>query len=161
MENTMNPYIDTSDNNLKEVAARLNTLLADEYVLYSKTHKAHGSIRGKNFNELHKFFENQYEALRKIINDTAERVRALGHYEKGSLKEFLKVARLNEEHDGFSDQYHIIQNLLEDHEYVIRSIRKDITIIADEYKDLGTAAFTTGIMEHHEKMAWMLRSYLQ
>ena len=161
MENTMNPYIDTSDNNLKEVAARLNTLLADEYVLYSKTHKAHGSIRGKNFNELHKFFENQYEALRKIINDTAERVRALGHYEQGSLKEFLKVARLNEENDSSNDEHIIIQKLLEDHEAVIRSIGKDINIIADDYEDLGTALFTTGIMEHHEKMAWKLRSYLQ
>ena len=161
MENKMKPNIDISDINLKEVAKRLNTLLADEYVLYTKTRRAHWNIQGKNFNEMHKFFERQYDALDIIIDDTAERVRALGHFELGSLKEFLKVARLNEEHDGFSDQYHIIQNLLEDHESVIRSIRKDITVIADEYKDLGTAAFTTGIMEHHEKMAWMLRSYLQ
>jgi len=156
----MNPNIDISENNLKDVAARLNTLLADEYVLYSKTHKAHGSIKGKNINELHMFFEDQYEALRKIINDTADRVLALGHYEQGSLKEFLKMARLNEKNDHFSDQNHIIQKLLEDHESVIRSIHKDINIIADEYEDLGTALFTTGIMEHHEKMAWTLRSYL-
>ena len=97
--------------------------------------------------------EDQYEALRKIINDTAERVRALGHYEQGSLKEFLKVARLNEENESSSDEHFIIQKLLEDHEAVIRSIGKDINIIADDYEDLGTALFTTGIMEHHEKMA--------
>ncbi len=157
----MNPNIDVSDNNLKEVATRLNTLLADEYVFYSKTHKAHGSIKANNFNELHKFFEDQYENLRKIINDTAERVRALGHNEQGSLKEFLKAARLNEETDNSSDEHFIIQKLLEDHESVIRSIGKDINIIADDYEDLGTALFTTGIMEHHEKMALMLRSYLQ
>ena len=161
MENTMNPNIDISEKNLKDVAARLNTLLADEYVLYSKTHKAHGSIKGKSFNELHEFFEDQYEALRKIINDTAERVRKLGHYEQGSLKEFLRAARLNEENESSSDEHFIIQKLLEDHESVIRSIGKDINIIADDYEDLGTALFTTGIMEHHEKMAWMLRSYLQ
>jgi len=99
--------------------------------------------------------------LRKIINDTAERVHALGHYEQGSLKEFLKVARLNEENESSSDEHFIIQKLLEDHEAVIRSIGKDINIIADDYEDLGTALFTTGIMEHHEKMAWKLRSYLQ
>ena len=156
----MNPNIDFSDNNLHEVAARLSTLLADEYVLYSKTHNAHGSIGEKNFNVLPKFFEDQYEALRKIIDDTSERVRALGHYEQGSLKEFLKMARLNEKNDHFSDQNHIIQKLLEDHESVIRSIHKDINIIADEYEDLGTALFTTGILEHHGKMAWKLRSYI-
>ena len=160
MENKMKPNIDISDNNLKQVAARLNTLLADEYVLYTKTRKAHWNIQGKNFNEMHKFFESQYDVLDVIIDDTAERVRELGHFELGSLKEFLKVSRLSEQNENLSDQNLIIKKLLEDHESIIRSIRKDITVIAEEYKDLGTADFTTGIMEQHEKMAWMLRSYL-
>jgi len=51
--------------------------------------------------------------------------------------------------------------LLEDHESIIRSLRKDITVVADVSKDLGTADFMTGLMEQHEKMAWMLRSHLQ
>jgi starvation-inducible DNA-binding protein len=156
----MKPNIDISDNNLKEVATLLNTLLADEYLLYTKTRNAHWNIQGKNFNELHKFFESQYDLLDIIIDDTAERVRSVGHYALGSLKDFLKVARLSEQNDDFSDQDHIIQTLLVDHESIIRSLSKDI-ITVTEYKDLGTADFMTGIMEQHEKMAWMLRSYLQ
>jgi starvation-inducible DNA-binding protein len=156
----MKPNIDISDNNLKEVATLLNTLLADEYLLYTKTRNAHWNIQGKNFNELHKFFESQYDFLDIIIDDTAERVRSVGHYALGSLKDFLKVARLSEQNDDFSDQDHIIQTLLVDHESIIRSLNKDIIIVTD-YKDLGTADFMTGIMEQHEKMAWMLRSYLQ
>ncbi len=156
----MKPNIDISDKKLKEVATLLNTLVADEYILYTKTRNAHWNIQGKNFNELHKFFESQYGSLDIIIDDTAERVRALGHFALGSLKDFLKVARLSEQNDNFSDQVHIIQTLLEDHETIIRSLRKDITIIADEFKDIGTADFMTGLMEQHEKIAWMLRSYL-
>jgi starvation-inducible DNA-binding protein len=156
----MKPNIDISDNNLKEVATLLNTLLADEYLLYTKTRNAHWNIQGKNFNELHKFFESQYDLLDIIIDNTAERVRSVGHYALGSLKDFLKVARLSEQNDDFSDQDHIIQTLLVDHESIIRSLNKDIIIVTD-YKDLGTADFMTGIMEQHEKMAWMLRSYLQ
>jgi starvation-inducible DNA-binding protein len=157
----MKPNIDISDNNLKEVATLLNTLLADEYLLYTKTRNAHWNIQGKNFNELHKFFESQYDLLDIIIDDTAERVRSVGHFALGSLKDFLKVARLSEQNDDFSDQDHIIQTLLVDHESIIRSLYKDIITISAEYKDLGTADFMTGIMEQHEKMAWMLRSYLQ
>ena len=67
---------------------------------------------------------------------------------------------MSEQNDDFSDQDHIIQTLLVDHESIIRSLSKDI-ITVTEYKDLGTADFMTGIMEQHEKMAWMLRSYLQ
>lgn len=157
----MKPSIEISNENLKEVTTLLNTLLADEYLLYTKTRNAHWNVQGENFNELHKFFESQYDSLDIIIDDTAERVRALGHFALGSLKNFLKVARLIEQNDDFGDENHIIQTLLKDHESIIRSLRKDITIIADEFKDLGTADFMTGLMEQHEKMAWMLRSHLQ
>jgi starvation-inducible DNA-binding protein len=157
----MKSNIDISDKKLKEVSTLLNTLLADEYLLYTKTRNAHWNIQGKNFNELHKFFESQYDSLDVFIDDIAERVRTLGHFALGSLKDFLKVARLSEQNEDFTDQDHIIQTLLEDHEALIRSLRKDITIVSDDNKDLGTADFMTGLMEQHEKMAWMLRSYLK
>jgi starvation-inducible DNA-binding protein len=156
----MKPNIEISEKNLKEVATLLNTHLADEYVLYTKTRNAHWNIQGNNFIELHKFFESQYDLLDTIIDDTAERVRALGHFALGSLKDFLEVTQLNEQNDNFSDQNHIIETLLEDHEAIIHSLRNHITIIGDDLKDLGTADFITGVMELHEKMAWMLRSYL-
>lgn len=153
--------IGISEKKTHEVSVLLNTLLADEYLLYTKTRKAHWNIRGNNFNELHKFFESQYDTLDVIIDDTAERVRALGHFALGSLKDFLKVARISEKNDDFAEQKQIIQALLGDHEMIIRSLRKDIVPVGEDYKDLGTADFMTGLMEQHEKMAWMLRSYLQ
>ena len=156
----MKPDIEISPENLKESATLLNTMLADEYLLYTKTRNAHWNIQGKNFIEMHKLFESQYDALDIIIDDTAERVRALGHFALGSFKNFLNVTRLSEQNDDFTDQDHILRTLLEDHESIIRTLRRDITIIADQYKDLGTADFMTGIMEQHEKIAWMLRSYL-
>ena len=156
----MKPEIEISVENLKGSATLLNTMLADEYLLYTKTRNAHWNIQGKNFIEMHKFFESQYDSLDIIIDDTAERVRALGHFALGSFKNFLSVARLSEQNEDFTDQDHILQTLLEDHEGIIRSLRRDITIVSDQFKDLGTADFMTGIMEQHEKMAWMLRSYL-
>jgi starvation-inducible DNA-binding protein len=156
----MKPDFEIADSKLKEVATLLNTLLADEYILYTKTRNAHWNVEGKNFSELHKFFEGQYESLDIIIDNTAERVRALGHFALGTLKDFLQVKRLSEQNDNFSDHNSIIQTLLTDHESIIRFLYKDIVITA-ECKDLGTADFMTGIMEQHEKMAWMLRSYLQ
>ena len=34
-----------------------------------------------------------------------------------------------------------------------------INAFANDYHDLGTSDYITGLMEEHEKMAWMLRSY--
>src|SRR5437868_8855842 len=53
----------------------LNTLLADEYVLYTKTRNFHWNVTGPQFNDLHKFFEAQYTELNVIVDDVAERAR--------------------------------------------------------------------------------------
>jgi starvation-inducible DNA-binding protein len=156
----MKPNIEIAEKHLKEGALLLNTLLADEYILYTKTRNAHWNIQGQNFIELHKFFESQYDALDIIIDDVAERVRTLGHFALGSLKDFTSMTRLSEHNRDFTDQKHIIQTLLEDHEALIRSLRKDISTTAEKHRDLGTADFMTGLMEQHEKMSWMLRAHL-
>jgi starvation-inducible DNA-binding protein len=154
----MKPTIGISDQDLGKVANMLNMLLADEYVLYTKTRNAHWNVTGPGFYELHKFFESQYEALDTIIDDIAERVRSIGHFALGSLKDFLNVTHMSEENHDFTNSAEIIQTLVNDHETIIRIIRNDIAPVSDKYKDLGTADFVTGLMEQHEKMNWMLRS---
>jgi starvation-inducible DNA-binding protein len=155
----MKPNIEISEKNRQTVADILNTLLADEYVLYTQTRNAHWNIAGSNFCELHKFFESQYEILDVIIDDVAERIRSIGHYSLGSLKDFLELTRIDENKE-LSKEKEAIQVLLAGHETIIQAIRKEIPSVTDKYADLGTADFITGIMEQHEKMAWMLRAYL-
>ena len=156
----MKPNIEISDAHLKHVAELLNTLLADEFVLYTKTRSAHWNVQGPGFIELHKFFQSQYEALDIIIDDVAERIRTLGHYALGSLKRYLDVTDMLEDTTKSGQQRRLIQTLLHDHETITHVIRNDIAPIADNAKDLGTADMVTGILEQHEKMAWMLRSHL-
>ena len=156
----MKPNIDIKDKNLAAAAEILNVLLADEYVLYTKTRNAHWNVEGPHFMELHKFFQSQYEQLDEIIDDVAERVRTLGHFSLARLKDFLEVTHIAEDSGKFTDSRHIIQTLLNDHETVIGSIRKNIDKVANELKDAGTADFITGIMQAHEKMAWMLRAHV-
>ena len=155
----MKSNIEISESNLKAVATLLNTLLADEYILYTKTKKAHWNVQGPNFMELHKFFEGQFETLDEITDSIAERVRTLGHFSLGSLNDFISVTRLDEQDHDFSDQKKIVQALLNDHETLIRILRKNIVLISEKYRDLGTCDFVTGLMQQHEKMAWMLRAY--
>jgi len=78
----------------------------------------------------------------------------------GSLKDFLSVTHMLEDNHDFGHHKKMIQILVDDHETIIRIIRNDIIPISSKFKDLGTADFVTGIMEQHEKMAWMLRAFL-
>ena len=155
----MKTNIEIGDKNRQSVADILNMLLADEYVLYTQTRNAHWNISGFNFCAMHKFFESQYETLDEIVDNVAERVRAIGHYSLGSLADFSELTRVAEVKE-LSKEKIAVQALLAGHETIIKALRKEISAVVDKYLDLGTADFITGIMEQHEKMAWMLRAHL-
>ncbi len=138
----------------------LQKLLADEYVLYTKTRNYHWNVVGPQFNDLHKFFEAQYNALNTIVDDVAERARSLGGHATGTLAEFLEQTRLQEHPEQYPPAATMLANLRGDHEAVIRQLRGDLDRCADTYRDAGTSDFLTGLMEQHEKMAWMLRAFV-
>lgn len=155
----MKANIGIGDNHLQAVAEKLQVLLADEQVLYTKTRNYHWNVVGDNFAEMHAFYEGQYNELAEIVDEVAERIRMIGHYSTGRLVDFLKLTNLLEpEYTNVQSQQ--IKNLLDDHETIIRNLREMITEFADKQKDLGTSDFVTGLMRQHEKMAWMLRSYI-
>ena len=94
------------------------------------------------------------------MDSVAERVRSIGHYSEGRLVDFLKLTDLLEE--GYSDnQKTLITNLVNDHETIIRQLRRLIDEFANKYNDAGSSDFVTSLIGKHEKTAWMLRSYLK
>ena len=157
----MKTTIGITPENLSEVAHSLNRLLADEHVLYIKTRNAHWNVEGPDFLTKHRFFEEQYGQIERIIDDIAERVRSLGHYAIATLAGFLKLTHLTEESRESNDSGGFTKSLLEAHETIIIHLRESIGKYADDWKDAGSSDFVTGLMETHEKMAWMLRSHLK
>ncbi|WP_298393656.1 DNA starvation/stationary phase protection protein [Flavobacterium sp.] len=143
------------------VANGLAKILADEYVLYTKTKNAHWNIEGPDFYDKHKFFEMQFGELDVIVDSVAERIRTLGHYVDAMLKAFISVTQFTEQKSEKNDSTGYIKELLNDHETLIMSLRGSIHLFANEYDDLGSSDFITGLVETHEKMAWFLRSHLK
>lgn len=156
----MKPHIGLSHEQRHGVAGMLTPLLADEYVLYTKTRHYHWNVVGPQFNELHKFFEAQYNALNIIVDDVAERIRTLGAPAIGTLAECLEHTQLNEHPGEYPSAQHMIENLLHDHEHIVRQLRETIDMCEDIHRDAGTVDFLTGLLEQHEKMGWMLRAFL-
>jgi len=157
----MTTNIGITDKNRQAVAEALSKLLADEYVLYTKTRNAHWNVEGPDFHAKHVFFEGQYGQLDEIIDNVAERIRAIGHYAPATLKAMLELTHLTEQSRSKNDSAGFITELLADHEAVIIYIRENINRFANELGDAGTSDFITGLMETHEKMAWFLRAHLK
>ncbi len=156
----MEPRIGMKSENLKAEVYILTKILADEFLLFTKTLNAHWNVEGPGFHEKHLFFESQYKQLNIITDEIAERIRMLGHYAPASLKQFLELTQFTEKFNEKNDGNGFIKWLLEDQEQLIIEIRKNVKIFSEDFGDLGTSDFVTGILEQHEKMAWMLRAHI-
>ena len=157
----MKTSIGIKNENLAKVAEILIQTLADEFILYTKTRKAHWNVEGKDFYNKHLFFEAHYQQLDGIIDDLAERIRILGHYAPATLREYLSLTHLSESHLESNDSLTYMKELLSDHESILIHLRENVENFAVEFKDAGTSDYITGLLETHEKMAWMLRSHLK
>jgi starvation-inducible DNA-binding protein len=151
------PNIGLDSDVRHSVVEILNHSLANEALLSQKTRNAHWNINGKGFFELHILLETQYNQLNEIADKIAKRTRILGGFAIASFKEFLVFTKLEEQSANVPDILH----LLADHETFIRLLREDIRKCSEEYEDEGSVELLVGVMSLHEKMAWMLRSYIE
>ncbi len=146
----------------KKIADGLSHFLADSFTLYLKTHNFHWNITGPMFNTLHLMFEGQYTEQWNALDETAERIRALGYNAPGSYREFVALSSIAEE-PGLTDTAdwrEMVRQLVVGNEAVCRTARK-VLQAADKAGDDPTVDLLTQRLQIHEKNAWMLRSLLQ
>ena len=53
-----------------------------------------------------------------------------------------------------------MQELLNDYEMIIQSLRKNIADFAGKFKDPASLDFLNGLMKKHEMSAWIFKRYL-
>lgn len=157
--NTIN--IGLTEEQRRGVVDLLNQDLADAYVLVVKTKKYHWDVVGPQFRTLHELWEEQYEEITENIDEIAERIRTLGGYPIGTMEGFLNIATLKEHSGEIPTAAGMVNQLVEDHEQIIRNLRNHVDRCSEEFHDQVSADFLTDLMEEHEEMAWMLRSFIE
>lgn len=145
---------------LDMVVEKLNILIADEYVLLTKTLKYHWCVRGVFFGPLHALFQTQYEHAFATVDMLAERVRTLGGMPLSTLSEFVEHTRLEEAPGEYPDAGSMIADLVDTHEIIIQQIRDDVMTM-EKSGDIGTIDMLTQLIQTHEKDAWFLRAHLE
>ncbi len=157
----MKTNIGIKEKDTQAVAGILNKLLADEHVLYIKVRNAHWNVEGPDFHAQHLFFEELYGDLAETIDEIAERIRAIGQYATGTMKEFLELSQLDEMRYTKNDSQGLIKELLGDYESIITFVREQLDAVGEDHQDAGTEDFLVSIIEKHEKTAWMLRAHVR
>jgi len=157
----MKTNIGLNDEARLEVGQMLNLLLADEYVLYATTRDYHWNVTGAEFPSLHQQFETQFGQIADWIDQVAERARAIGVGARGNWADLTSAARSSADPGIDLAAEHMLSELLALHEEMIVQLRTDSAACLERFNDAGTADFLTGLMEQHEKTAWMLRAQLE
>ncbi|KAB8033191.1 Dps family protein [Fluviispira multicolorata] len=155
----MKTNIGISKADTTKVITILSHYLSDSYYLYLKTHNFHWNVTGMHFQNLHKLFDDQYNALFSSLDEIAERIRSLGEFVPGSYMQMKELTCIKESKEIPNDR-EMLKILLDDHETIVRNLRNWIEE-ANQASDVGTGDFLTARIEEHEKTAWMLRSHLE
>lgn len=140
-----------------DVVQALSVLLADSYGLYLKTQNYHWNVTGPMFQSLHTLFQTQYEELTLIIDEIAERIRALGAKAPGSYSAFAKLSSIKEE-NGHPSAAEMIENLAADQNLLVATAQS-LLAAAQAADDEATADLAIGRITLHEKNRWMLLAH--
>ncbi|MES2728443.1 MAG: Dps family protein [Bacteroidota bacterium] len=142
----------------KELATKLNTLLANYQILYMNTRSFHWNIKGEKFFELHLKFEELYNNFQIKIDDIAERILTLGETPLHTYAKYIQHADIKEV-DTTSDGKECVK-LLVDALQIIIVLQREILDLAGRATDEGTNALMSDNIREQEKLIWMYRSFL-
>jgi len=141
----------------KELAEKLNILLANYSVFYQNTRGFHWNIKGDTFFELHVKFEELYNDLVIKIDEVAERILTLGYTPEHQYSEYVKVSETTES-PKVSDGKKAVENILDAFKVTLK-LQREILDLSDEADDEGTNALMSDYISEQEKLVWMYSSY--
>ena len=150
--------IGLKEEDCKNIAEKLNVLLANYSVFYQNTRGAHWNIKGDQFFVLHPKFEELYDNLVLKIDEIAERILTLGHVPNHNYSDYLKVSTIKESKEVHNGKK-CVEDILNSFKVVI-DLQRELLEITDKANDEGTNALLSGYITEQEKDVWMYNAYL-
>ena len=136
---------------------KLNIVLANASVLFTKLHNYHWNVKGPAFFQLHAKTEAYYNQFALMYDDVAERILQLGGMPLVTLEQILKTTTIVEESRTEFTVSSILEAVIGDFEAMQKLFAE---LSADETVDGITSAYADEQNAILEKELWMLRASL-
>jgi len=143
----------------KQLAEKLNVLLAHYSIFYQNTRGYHWNIEGERFFELHLKFEELYNDLLLKIDEVAERILTLGYSPNHNYSDYKKDSMISESKQ-VSDGAKAVKEVLEAFKTII-TLQREILSSAESANDEGTSALMSDYIRAQEKLVWMYSAVLK
>src|ERR1700751_5764129 len=146
---------DLKPNSVREIAAALNTLLADMFALYVKTKNFHWHVSGPHFRDYHLLLDEQAAQVFAMTDDIAERVRKIGGTTIRSIGHIARVKHIEDNDARFVTPEDMLAELKEDNLALTRRMRQTHNG-CDEHGDVATASLIENWIDEAESRSWFL-----
>ena len=151
--------INLPDSARSQLVTLLNQQLANLADLHSQTKQAHWNVRGEEFYQLHKLFDDLAEPFDEFIDTVAERAVTLGGLALGTVRSAAAASELKEfplQPGGMEYAKELAQRFAK----AANSVR-DAIDTADDLGDKDTSDIFTQISRELDKSVYFLEAHFR
>jgi HK97 family phage prohead protease len=142
-------------NQVPDLNEELTELLADVVSFYFRAHGAHWNVKGSDFSEYHKLFNEIYEDVYGSIDPIAENLRKLGSLAPFTLPSFIALRSIDDAPAMLQDPMSLASDLIAANDIIIDEI-SDAFDCATMYGQQGVANFLADRLDKHQFWKWQL-----
>jgi starvation-inducible DNA-binding protein len=157
---TFKTSVDIPPGSREKINKVLNQHLADSFDLMSQVKQAHWNVKGSDFWQLHKLFDEVAARAAEWVDELAERITALGGYANGTVRMAAASSSLPEFPTRITDSMDYVQAVAERLAAFTNSAREAIDQ-TDKLGDADTADLFTEISRCADKYLYFLEAHLQ
>ncbi len=139
----------------RDIAAALNTLLADMFALYLKTKNFHWHISGPHFRDYHLLLDEQADQIFATTDPMAERVRKTGGTSLRSIGHIGRLQRVSDNDADYVTPLDMLAELRDDNQQLAARLRETHGV-CDEHGDVASASLLENWIDEAEHRVWYL-----
>ena len=137
----------------------LKKTLAEAYVLYHTIHGFHWNLKGSDFYEYHKFYDEMVDDIYESIDPIAENIVKLGDVAPFVMSQLAGLSDIEEVGIFSTDPLELSRKFLEMNSQYVDHLKSTFNI-SNKENEQGVANFIAERIDMHQKWNWFLKASL-
>ena len=140
---------------VREIVAAVNPLIADPFTLYIKTKNFHWHLSGSHFREYHLLFDEQADSIFASVDPLAERLRRIGCTTLRSVSHIAELQSILDDNRDFVAPDEMIAELIKDNLQIADRQHAAIEI-CEQRRNMPTSGVLQEVLDKTERRVWFL-----
>ena len=146
---------DLTPEEVKNIAAAINPIIADAFALYAKTKNFHWHLSGSHYRDYHLLLDEQAQTILDSIDPLAERMRRIGATTIHSIAHIAELQTISDNNEDFVPPDRMMHELIADNRQIATHQRAAIEI-CEQNRDTPTGNLLQSVLDETERRIWFL-----